>query len=57
MSQSCLFVNFVLGTKLLHAYVQWVYIVKVKYQITLSKAVVGLDPLMKILSMHIQKPY
>ena len=45
------------GTKLLHAYVQCDYIVKVKYQITPSKAVVGVDRHMKALSMHTQKPY
>ena len=38
------------GTKLLHAYAQCVYIVKAKYQIVLSRAVVGVDPLMKELS-------
>ena len=44
-------------TKLLHAYVQCVYIVSAKYQIAPSKAVVGVDRPIKTLSMHIQKPY
>ena len=44
-------------TKLLHAYVQCVYIVSAKYQIAPSKAVVGVDQHMKALSMIIQKPY
>ena len=48
--------NILFGTKLLHASIQCVYIVKLKYQIVLSKAVVGVDRSMKILSMHIQKP-
>ena len=43
--------------KLLHAYVQCVYIVSVKYQIAPSKAVVGVDRPIQALSMHIQKPY
>ena len=45
--------------QLLHAYiyVQCVYIVKAKYQVAPSKAVVGVDQPMKALSMHIQKPY
>ena len=43
--------------KLLHAYVQCVYIVSAKYQIAPSKAVVGVDRPIKALSMHIQKPY
>ena len=43
--------------KLLHAYVQCVYIVSAKYQIDPSKAVVGADRPIKALSMHIQKPY
>ena len=38
-------------------YVQCNYIVKTKYQIAPSKAVVGVDWPMKELSMHIQKPY
>ena len=42
--------------KLLHAYVQCVYIVSAKYQIAPSKAVVGVDRPMKAPSMHIQKP-
>ena len=40
--------------KLLHAYVQCVYIVSAKYQIAPSKAVVGVDRPIKALSMHIQ---
>ena len=36
---------------------QCVYIVKAKYQIVLSKAVVGVDWPLKELSRHIQKPY
>ena len=32
-------------------------ILKAKYQIVLSKAVVEVDRPMKVLSMHIQKPY
>ena len=44
-------------TKLLHAYVQCVYVVSAKYQIAPSKAVVGVDRPMKALSMYIQKPY
>ena len=43
--------------KLLHAYVQCVYIVSPKYQIAQSKAVVGVEQPIKALSMHIQKPY
>ena len=43
--------------KLLHAYVQCVYIVPAKYQIAPSKAVVVVDRPIKALSMHIQKPY
>ena len=39
------------------AYVQCVYIVSTKYQIASSKAVVAVDPPIKALSMHIQKPY
>ena len=46
-----------LRSKLLHAYVQCVYIVLAKYQIVPSKAVVGVDRPMKAPSMHIQKPY
>ena len=43
--------------KLLHVYVQCVYIVSTKYQIASSKAVVGVDRPIKALLMHIQKPY
>ena len=43
--------------KLLHAYVHCVYIVLTKYQIASSKAVVGVDRPIKVLSMHIQKSY
>ena len=43
--------------KLLHAYVQCVYIISAKYQIVPSTAVVGVDGPIKVLSMHIQKPY
>ena len=43
--------------KLLHAYVQCVYIVSVKYQIAPSKAVVGVERPIKALSMQIQKSY
>ena len=43
--------------KLLHAYVQCVYILSAKYQIAPSRAVVGVDWPIKALSMHIQKPY
>ena len=45
------------NNKLLHAYVQCVYIVSAKYQIAPSKAVVGVDRPIKALSMHILKPY
>ena len=45
------------STRLLHAYVQCVYIVQVKYQIAPLKAVVAVDRPMKAPSMHIQKPY
>ena len=48
--------NLFFRTKLLHAYVQCVYIVKVTYQIAPSKNVVGGDQPMKAPSMHIQKP-
>ena len=54
-SHSCHFVFFL--TKLLHAYVQCVYIVKTMYQIAESEAVVGVDRPMKALSMHMQKRY
>ena len=44
--------------KLLHAYVQCVYIVSAKCQIAPSrKAVVGVEGPIKALSMHIQKSY
>ena len=57
-SNSCHFVkNYFFQTKLLHAYVQYVYFVTAKYQIAPSKAVVGVDQPIKVLSMHIQKPY
>ena len=54
-SHICHFVKIHFLTKLLHAYFQCVYIVKTKYQITGTKAVVGVDQPMKALSMHIQK--
>ena len=44
-------------TRLLHAYVQCVYIVQAKYQIAPLKAVVGVDRHMKAPSKHIQTPY
>ena len=47
-SHCCHFVIF-FWTKLLHAYIQCVYIVKAKYQIAPSKAVVGVDWPMKAL--------
>ena len=47
----------IFSTRLLHAYVQWVYIVSAKYQIAPSKAVVGVERPIKALSMHIQKSY
>ena len=43
--------------KLLHAYVQCVFIVWTKYQIASSKAVLGVDRPIKALSRHKQKPY
>ena len=50
-SNSCHFVkNYFFQTKLLHAYVQYVYIVAAKYQIAPSKAVVGVDRPIKALS-------
>ena len=50
-SNSCHFVkNYFFQTKLLHAYVQYVYIVAAKYQIAPSKAVVGVDLPIKALS-------
>ena len=45
------------STRLIHAYVQCVYIVQAEYQIAPLKAVVGVDRPMKAASMHIQKPY
>ena len=45
------------STKLLHAYIQYVYIVAAKYQIAPSKAVVGVNRIIKALSMHKQKPF
>ena len=57
-SNCCHFVkNYFLWTKLLHAYVQCVYIVHSKYQTAPSKAVVRVDWPMKAPYMHIQKPY
>ena len=57
-SHSCHFVKKKkFWTKLLHAYVQCVYIVSTKYQIAPSKAVVEVDRPMKAPSMHIQTPY
>ena len=56
-SHSCHFVNNnFLSTILLHAYVQYVYIMYTRYQIAPPKAVVGVDRHIKALSMHIQKP-
>ena len=49
--------NYYFQIKLLHAYVQYVYIVVAKLQIAPSKAEVGVDWPIKALSMHIQKPY
>ena len=55
---SCHFVKiYFFQTKLLHAYVQCIYIVAAKYQIAPSKAVVGVDRPIKALSIHIQKSY
>ena len=57
-SNSCHLVrNYYFQIKLLHAYVQYVYIVVAKHQTAPSKAVVGVDWPIKALSMHIQKPY
>ena len=57
-SNSCHLVrNYYFQIKLLHAFVQYVYIVVAKHQIAPSKAVVGVDWPIKALSMHIQKPY
>ena len=47
-----MFLQIIFLTKLLHAYVQCVYIVKVKYHIAESKALVEVDRPMKALSMH-----
>ena len=52
-SHSCYLVKTYVCTKLLHAYVKYVYIVQVKYWINSSKAVIGVDWPMKVLSMHI----
>ena len=49
--------KFCFSTRLLHAYVQCVYIIQAKYQIAPLKAVVGVDRPMKAPSMHIQTPY
>ena len=46
-SHSCHFVKKKISTRLLHAYVQCVFIKQAKYQIVLSKAVVGVDRPMK----------
>ena len=54
-SHSCHFVKIQFLTNLLYVYVQCVYIVKTEYQISESKAVVGVDRPMEALSMHIQK--
>ena len=55
-SHRCPFIkNYFFRTKLLHAYVQCVYIVKATYQIAPSKTVVGVDRPMKAPSMHIYK--
>ena len=56
-SHSCHFVNNnFLSTILLHAYVQYVFIMYTRYQTAPSKAVVGVDRQIKTLSMHMQKP-
>ena len=56
-SHSCHFVNNnFLSTILLHAHVQYVYIMYTRYQIAPSKAVIGVDRHIKALPMHIQKP-
>ena len=49
--------NEFLGTKLLHANVQCVYIVVAKYQIVSSKAVVRVDWPMYALFQHKHNPY
>ena len=51
------FVKTYFWTEHLHVYVICVCIVKRKYQIAESKAVVGVDRALKALSKHIQKPY
>ena len=57
-SNSCHLVrNYYFQIKLVHAYVQYVYIVVAKHQIGPSKAVVGVDRPIKALSMYIQKSY
>ena len=57
-SNSCHLVrNYYFQIKLLHAYVQCVFIEVAKYQLAPSKAVVVVDQPIKALSMHIQKPY
>ena len=56
-SNCCHFVKKKFRTKLLHAYVQYVYIVAEKYEIPPSKAEVEAVWPMKALSIHIQKPY
>ena len=56
-SLSCHFVNNnFLSTILLHAYVQYVYIMYTRYQIAPSKALVGVERHIMALSMHKQKP-
>ena len=45
------------STRLLHEYVQCVYIVKAKYLNAPSKVVEGVDRPVKAPSMHKQKPY
>ena len=55
-SNSCHLVsNYYFQIKLLHAYVQYVYIVVAKHQIAPSKAVVGVDRPIKALSMQYTK--
>ena len=50
-SHGCHFVkNYIFCTKLLHVYVQCVYVIKAKYEIALSKAVIGVDWSIKALS-------
>ena len=56
-SHRCHFIkNYFFQTKLLHANVQCVYIVKATYQTAPSKTVEGVDRHMKAPSVHIQKP-